>query len=478
MDVLAILLLAVGLALGALAGYLARSGAARLADERAARVADLEARLSARETEAGQARAAASLSERRAAEAEARREAERAAAEEKLALVEDARSRLTDAFKALSAEALRESSASFLALARTSLEKYQEGARGDLDKREKSIAELLSPVKDSLGKLDGHIRELEKAREGAYSALTTQIKGMAEAQGQLRAEAGNLVRALRAPQVRGRWGELQLRRVVELAGMLDHCDFHEQHTVEGEAGRLRPDLVVHLPGGHDVVVDAKAPLSAYLDAAEAKDDATRAARLVDHARQLRDHIMALSRKAYWEQFQPAPEFAVLFLPGESFYAAALEADPTLLEAGVERRIFLATPTTLIALLKAVAYGWQKEAAAENAQEVAALGRELYKRVADLGGHFARVGKSLAQTVDAYNRTVGSLEARVLPQARRFEELAAAPEGLELPELAPVEALPRPLVAPEVAGAGVRSAASRGGSAEEDRTGELALTRPR
>jgi len=477
MDVWAILLLAVGLALGALAGYLSRAGVSRLADERAARVADLEARLAAREAEAGQARAAASLAERRAAEAEARREAERTAAEEKLALLEDARSRLSDAFKALSAEALRESSASFLALARTSLEKYQEGARGDLEKREKSIAELLSPVKESLGKLDGHIRELEKAREGAYSALTTQLKGMAEAQGELRTEAGNLVRALRAPQVRGRWGELQLRRVVELAGMLDHCDFHEQQTVEAEAGRLRPDLVVHLPGGHDVVVDAKAPLSAYLDAAEAKDDATRAARLADHARQLRDHITALSRKAYWEQFQPAPEFAVLFLPGESFYAAALEADPTLLEAGVERRIFVATPTTLIALLKAVAYGWQKEAAAENAQLVAALGRELYKRVADLGGHFSRVGKNLAQTVDAYNRAVGSLEARVLPQARRFEELAAAPEGLELPELAPVESLPRPLVAPELASVAGRSTSARA-SPEEERTGELALTRPR
>jgi DNA recombination protein RmuC len=450
MDPLALVLLVVGVALGALGGYLARGGLQRLAEERAARIADLEQRLSAREAEATQARAAASAAERRTAEAEARREAERAAAEEKLALLEDARSRLTDAFKALSAEALRESSASFLALARTSLEKYQEGAKGDLEKRERSIAELLAPVRDGLGKLDGQLRELEKAREGAYGALTQQLRGMAEAQGELRAEAGNLVRALRAPQVRGRWGELQLKRVVELAGMLDHCDFHEQQSVEGEAGRLRPDLVVHLPGGRQVVVDAKAPLAAYLEASEAKDDATRAAKLLDHARQLRNHVAALSRKSYWEQFQPTPEFAILFLPGENFYAAALEADPSLLEAGVERRIFLATPTTLIALLKAVAYGWQKEAAAENAEAVSALGRELYKRVADLGGHFSRVGKNLAQTVDAYNRAVGSLEARVLPQARRFEELQAAPEGIALPELAAVETLPRPLVAPELA----------------------------
>ena len=451
MDLLSLLLLAAGVALGAVAGYLARSGAARLAEERSARLAELEARLAGREEELAGARAEAASAGRRTAEAEARREAERTAADEKLALLEDARARLTDSFKALSAEALRSSSESFLALARASLEKYQEGARGDLDKRERSIAELLAPVKDGLGKLDGQLRELEKTREGAYQALRQHLGSMAEAQGELRTEAGNLVRALRAPQVRGRWGELQLRRVVELAGMLDHCDFHEQHSVEGEEGRLRPDLVVHLPGGRDVVVDAKAPLAAYLEAVEAKDDATRAARLADHARQLRDHVAALSRKAYWEQFQPAPELAVLFLPGESFYAAALEADPSLLEAGIERRIFLATPTTLIALLKAVAYGWQKESAADNAQEVAALGRELYKRLGDLGSHLGRVGKNLAQSVDAYNRTIGSLEARVLPAARRFEELGAAPDQAELPELEPVEALPRPLLAPELAG---------------------------
>ncbi|HET6437469.1 MAG TPA: DNA recombination protein RmuC [Anaeromyxobacter sp.] len=451
MDLASLLVLLAGAALGGLVGYLARAGVARLAEEREARLSDLEARLETRDAEVERARAALAQAERRTAEAEARREAERAAAAEKLSLLEDARARLTDAFKALSAEALKESNASFLALARTSLEKYQEGARGELEQRERSIAELLSPVKETLGKLDGQIRELERAREGAYQALTTQLKGMAEAQGELRTEAGNLVRALRAPQVRGRWGEMQLRRVVELAGMIDHCDFHEQKTVEGESGKLRPDLVVHLPGDRNVVVDAKAPLAAYLEAIEAKDDAARAARLAEHARQLRDHVTALSRKAYWEQFQPTPEFAVLFLPGESFYAAALDADPTLIEAAAERRIVLATPTTLIALLKAVAYGWQKEAAAENAERVADLGRELYKRLADLGAHFGRVGRSLSQTVDAYNRAVGSLEARVLPQARRFQELSAAPEGLPLPELAPVETLPRPLVAPEVAG---------------------------
>ncbi|HTN51814.1 MAG TPA: DNA recombination protein RmuC [Anaeromyxobacter sp.] len=461
MDGGALLTFSLGAALGGGAGVFlwARAGRraalaeARLEGERATAAERLEA-----ERRAGAERAEA---ERRAAEGRAeserrhfgeRLEAERAAAAEKLAIVDDARTRLTDAFKALSADALRETTTSFLSLARASLEKYQEGARSDLDKRERAISELLSPVKDTLGKLDGQIREIEKAREGAYGKLAEQLRTVAEAQGQLRAEASNLVKALRAPHVRGRWGELQLRRVVELAGMVDHCDFHEQASVEAEGGRLRPDLVVHLPGGRDVVVDAKAPLAAYLDAAEAKDEASRVRLLAEHARQLREHVLALSRKAYWEQFQSTPEFVVLFLPGESFYAAALEADPGLLEAGAERRVILATPTTLIALLKAAAYGWQREAVAENAEHVAALGRDLYKRIGDLGSHFARVGKSLAQSVEAYNRTVASLEARVLPAARRFEELRAAPEGAELPELAPVEALPRPATAPELASA--------------------------
>jgi len=416
-----LLLFALGAALGVLAGLAARAGAARRAEERGARIAELEARLAA----------------------------ERTAAQEKLALLDEARGRLADTFRALSADALRQSSESFLELARATLDRQQVAARGELARREDAIAALLAPVKDALGRLDGELRAMERAREGAYGAVAEGLRQMAGAQEQLRAEAAQLVKALRTPQVRGRWGELQLRRVVELAGLVERCDFEEQRTLAADDGVLRPDLVVHLPGGRNVVVDAKAPLAAYLEAVEAKDDATRRARLADHARQLRDHVQKLSRKAYWERLHPAPEFAVLFLPGESFYAAALEADPSLLEAAAERQVIVATPTTLIALLKAVAHGWRQAEAQANADVVAALGRELHRRVGDLGAHLARLGRSLGGAVEAYNRAVASVEARVLPAARRFESLGAAAQGEPLPELAPLDAAPRPLAAAEL-----------------------------
>ena len=373
-----------------------------------------------------------------AAALEATLAAERAASADKLGLLDDARARLGDAFKAVSADALRASSASFLELARAALSREHEAARGDLDRRQAAIGELVAPVKDSLGKLDVQLREIERAREGAYGALSEQLRAVGEAQGLLRAEAQNLVKALRAPQVRGRWGEVQLRRVVELAGLVDRCDFDEQVTAGPADGRLRPDLVVHLPGGRDVVVDAKAPLAAYLEAVEAKDEATRTARLADHARQLRAHVDALSKKAYWEQFRQAPEFVILFLPGESFYAAALEADPSLLEGSAERRVLLATPTTLIALLRSVAVGWRQASFTENAERVAALGRELHKRLGDLAGHLAHVGGSLDAAVHHYNRAVGSFESRVLVTARRFEALGVAGDAATLPTVEPVE----------------------------------------
>jgi len=459
----------IGAAAGAFAAWLAARGAARaaaetaaarsqadragleaIAAERARRVASLEAEVAAR----GEAAAAAAerLREETALRAalEAKLEEQRRAAEEERALLAEAERRLSDTFRALSAEALRASGDSFLQLAQQSLEKYQEGARGDLERRQQTIRELVEPMRAALTRFEGQVADLERRREGAYAGLHEQLKSLADAQSLLRSEASNLVRALRAPQVRGRWGEVQLKRVVELAGMLEHCDFTEQHTVEGADGRLRPDLVVHLPGNRTVVVDAKAPLAAYLAAMDAKDDATRATSLQDHARQVREHVQALSRKAYWESLRPTPEFVVLFLPGESFFAAALEADPALIETGAERRVVLATPTTLIALLKAVAYGWKQEAAAANAADVAELGRELHKRIADMAAHLVKLGRNLGSSVDAYNAFVGSLEARVLPAARRFRELGAAGTEGAVPEPLPVDALPRRAQAPELA----------------------------
>jgi len=342
------------------------------------------------------------------------------------------------AFKALSADALARNNQAFLDLARATLAQTQEAARGDLEKRQQAIVELVTPVRDSLDKVDSKIQELEKARAGAYATLNEQVRSLGETQLQLRAETGKLVTALRTPSVRGHWGEIQLRRVVEMAGMLDHCDFLTQATVTSEEGRLRPDLLVRLPAGKTIVVDAKTPLEGYLQAMEAPDEPARKARLADHARQVRAHMTALGRKSYWEQFEHAPEFAVLFLPGECFFSAALESDPSLIECGVEQNIILATPTTLIALLRAVAYGWRQENLAQNAAEISALGKELFKRLSDMGAHWNKVGKGLERAVEAYNAAVGSLESRVMVSARKFAELETAPLGVEIAELEPVD----------------------------------------
>lgn len=347
---------------------------------------------------------------------------------------------LKESFKALSQDVLESNNKTFLDLAKTSFEKFQEGAKGDLEKRQSTIHDLVKPVHETLGKLDEGLKKLEKERKGDHFNLKSQVELLADAKKELSKETANLVKALRTPLARGRWGEIQLRRVVEMAGMVNQCDFYEQ--VVSEDATHRPDLIVKLPGGRKVIIDAKVPLESYLDAVQSENDTVREEKFKDHARLIRRHVGALSKKSYYQHFSSTPEFVVLFLPSETFFSAALQYDPSLIELGAEHGVIIATPTTLIALLKAVSYGWKQENISQHAEKVSELGHELYKRIVDMSSHFTKMGRSLSSAVDAYNKGIGSLESRVLVSARKFQEMGAATSKLDLENQDLIEKTPR------------------------------------
>ncbi|MGH8284651.1 MAG: DNA recombination protein RmuC [Steroidobacteraceae bacterium] len=360
---------------------------------------------------------------------------------ERIALLEQSEARLRAAFDQLAGETLRANSELFLTMAREALGREHVVAQGALKERETAIAQLVEPLKAALERTEAQVQTLERERRDAFTALRGQIEQLATGSAQLQRETRNLVTALRRPEVRGRWGELTLRRVVELAGMAEHCDFSEQLQVVGGEGPLRPDLVVHMPDSRQLVVDVKTPLDAYLEALEATTEEARQLALRRHAQQVEARVRDLASKSYWDQFENSPEFAVLFLPGDQFLGAALAERPDLLDNALQQSVIIATPSTLIALLKAVAYGWRQSAVAQNAVTIRELGQELYRRLGNFSAHLGKVGQRLGGAVEAYNAAVGSLERQVLPQARRFPVLGVTADA-PLPPLEPVEQLAR------------------------------------
>jgi DNA recombination protein RmuC len=376
-------------------------------------------------------------------------EHERARGEERLATITDAQERLSASFKAMSNDALQASISQLAELNRAQLNAARAEARGDLDTRRQAVEQLVAPLTEQLGRVDAKLLALDQERRESRGRLEEQLKTLAETGERLRTETGALVTALRKPNARGQWGQMQLRNVVELAGMVRYCDFTEQSAVAGDETTLRPDLIVSLPGGKHVVVDAKAPLQGVLDAYQARDENERQQHLHDHARLLRRHVKSLADKAYWAGLDSAPDVVVMFLPGEHLYGAALEADPTLIEDAMAKRVLIATPTTLLAMLRAIAYGWQQERVAESAQAISDLGRELHGRLVKLSSLLATLGTRLNSTVRAYNDAVGSYEARVLPAARRFEDHGSVAAGRELPELEQVTVSARSVHAAEL-----------------------------
>jgi DNA recombination protein RmuC len=359
-----------------------------------------------------------------------------------------AQGQLSDTFKALSADTLKDSIAQLREFNQVQQREAQAQAKGDLEQRRQAVEQLVGPLKEQLGRVDAQLLRLDQERRESRGRLEAQLRTLSESNEKLRTETGALVTALRKPNARGQWGQMQLRNVVELAGMVKHCDFVEQVSLGDEEASLRPDLVVRMPGGKQVMVDAKAPLQGVLDAYEARDEDERQAHLRDHSRLLRKHVRALSDKSYWSRLDSAPDFVVMFLPGEHLYGAALEADPTLIEDAMARRVLIATPTTLLAMLRAVAYGWQQERVAESAQAISVLGRELHSRLIKLSGLLGTLGSRLNSVVRAYNETVGSYEARVLPGARRFAEHGAASSGREVPRIEQVTVAARSVEAAE------------------------------
>ncbi len=378
-----------------------------------------------------------SMLEARLAEVIARADEEKKGYQEKTLFLTKAQESLLVAFKAASVDTLKETQKTFLDVAKQTFEKYEQGVQKELQHRHGAIQELVKPLRESLEKVDSKIHEIEKIRASAYAGVTEQLRSLALTHGELQKETRKLVQAFHAPSARGAWGELQLKRVVEMAGMLEYCDFTEQHTLEGETRKIRPDMIVRLPNSRSIIIDAKAPLKAYLEAVELHDGEERRKKFVEHAKQLRKHVAELSDKAYWDSLQPTPEFVILFLPGEAFFSVALEHDPTLVEVGVEKKVLLATPTPLIALLKTIAYGWKEEMIAKNAKAISDLGKTLYDRLQGMGEYLLKLKKSLDSAVESYNKTVGCFEGRVLVAARKFPELGVGEEK-EISLLEPVE----------------------------------------